>query len=630
MKRRHRMPFGAELQSDGAVRFRLWAPTAEKVLLTLEGQEVAELPMENIGDGWFSCITKQAQAGTRYRYRIDDRLSVPDPASRFNPDDVHGPSEVIDSAAFEWNDESWKGRPWEEVVIYELHVGTFTSCGNYEEIEKHLDHLRDLGITAIELMPLSDFPGARNWGYDGVLPFAPDSSYGRPENLKRLIQSAHHRGLMVFLDVVYNHFGPEGNYLHSYAESFFSKHHHTPWGAAINYDEAGARAVRDFAIHNALYWLEEYHFDGLRLDAVQAILDDSDKHLLIELAEAVRQGPGADRHVHLTLENDDNAAKYLERSGTQARWYDAQWNDDFHHAMHVVTTEDTSGYYGDYAKQPVAVLARSLTEGFIYQGQVSQRRVNEKLQGLSATHANDCSTHRGESSVHLAPMAFVNFLDNHDQVANRPLGDRVAHLMPAERLRAATAILLLAPSVPMLFMGQEWAAPMPFVFFCDFGAELRAVVCEGRRNEFARFEEYRDKAAREKIPDTGDPTTFASTVLDWSHREKEMHSEWLEFHRKLLQIRHDEIVPRLAGMRGHQPAPRMYGERAFAIEWELGDRSRLMLIANLGDEPLAVGAPLPDAEHHLLSIPQTGDTGSQQNALPPWGVVVALVPAERL
>ncbi len=306
--------------------------------------------------------------GSCYRFRIDGGLRVSDPASRYNPADVHGPSQVIDPCEFDWEDEGWRGRPWSEAVIYELHVGTFTLAGTFAGVKDRLDYLVDLGVTAIELMPVADFPGARNWGYDGVLPFAPESSYGHPEELKDLVQTAHQKGLMVFLDVVYNHFGPEGNYLHIYTPQFFSKRHSTPWGAAINFDGPGSRVVRDFFIHNALYWLTEYHFDGLRLDAVHAILDGSDPDILLELAEAVHRGPGKERHLHLVLENDQNAAHYFDRG------YRAQWNDDIHHALHVLLTGETDGYYQDYADRPVGYIGRCLTEGFAYQGEPSSYR----------------------------------------------------------------------------------------------------------------------------------------------------------------------------------------------------------------------------------------------------------------
>src|SRR3984893_13853361 len=326
MKRRHKMPFGAECSEDGSVRFRLWAPAARRVELSLAGaKRSTHIPLQEQTKGWFELVTDAARHGTQYRFRIDGEQEVPDPASRFQPRDVHGPSEVIDPESFEWRDDGWRGRPWEEAVIYELHVGTFTPSGKFSSVRTRLEYLAELGITAIELMPVADFPGKRNWGYDGVLPFAPDSSYGRPDDLKRLIDTCHARGICVLLDVVYNHFGPEGNYLHLYAPDFFTERSRTPWGAAINF---ACPHVRRFYVENALYWLEEYHFDGLRFDAVHAIADDGPRHILTEIAETVRQRCNGKRRIHLVLENDNNEARRLG-----AGLFNAQWNDDVHHAL---------------------------------------------------------------------------------------------------------------------------------------------------------------------------------------------------------------------------------------------------------------------------------------------------------
>src|SRR3984957_9521852 len=355
MKRRHNMPFGAECREDGSVRFRLWAPALHQVEIFFAGGKASKpIPLERREQGWFELTTDAAEPGTLYYFRIDGEREVPDPASRFQPRDVHGPSEVIDPQSFAWHDAEWRGRPWEEAVIYELHVGAFTPSGKFSSVRTRLDYLAELGITAIELMPVADFPGKRNWGYDGVLPFAPDSSYGHPEDLKRLTQSAHDHGIMVLLDVVYNHFGPEGNYLNAYAPQFFTDRHRTPWGKAINFDGTESRAVRDFFIHNALYWLTEYHFDGLRLDAVHAILDDSTPHFLIELSEKVRNEIEPDRQIHLILENELNQAHYLEPTKQcRPKFYNAQWNDDIHHALHVLVTGEKDGYYSDHSDHPV-------------------------------------------------------------------------------------------------------------------------------------------------------------------------------------------------------------------------------------------------------------------------------------
>jgi maltooligosyltrehalose trehalohydrolase len=401
----HAMPFGCTPLPEGGVRFCLWAPGAEDVELCLfsKSREPIFSAMKAISGGWFQQENMSAAAGDLYQFRVNGNFLVPDPASRFQPDDIYGPSQIISAQGFDWQDSSWQGRPWEEVILYELHVGTFSPEGTFAGVETRLDYLVDLGITAIELMPVADFPGKFNWGYDGVLLFAPDSVYGHPDDLKRLVCSAHQKGLMVFLDVVYNHFGPEGNYLHVYArEAFFQQDLHTPWGAAINFSRAGSRTVRDFFIHNALYWLEEFQLDGLRFDAVHGIHDDSHPHILEEIAQAVAKGPGRERHIHLVLENDGNEARYLQRNRQGApMYYTAQWNDDIHHALHVLITGEEEGYYRDYVGTPAYHLGRCLTEGFAYQGEPSRYRNGRP---------------RGESSRMLPPTAFVSFLQNHDQV----------------------------------------------------------------------------------------------------------------------------------------------------------------------------------------------------------------------
>jgi maltooligosyltrehalose trehalohydrolase len=563
MRRHRELPFGAELAAEG-VRFRLWAPRAQQVALRLEG--MGELPMRGETGGWFHLTSAAARAGSRYAYVIDGR-AVPDPASRHQPEDVHGPSEVIDAADYVWRDAAWRGRPWEEIVLYELHVGTFSERGDFAGVQRHLDHIAHLGATAVELMPVADFPGRRNWGYDGVLLFAPDSQYGRPDDLKRLVDACHERGLAAFLDVVYNHFGPDGNYLHLYAPDFFTERHHTPWGAAINF---ASPEVRRFYVENALYWLEEYHFDGLRLDAVHAILDDSPRHILVEIAEAVRSRIGDERAVHLVLENDKNEAHLLRRG-----LYDAQWDDDVHHCLRVLASGQIEGYYADYAGAPAERLGRALAEGFAYQGERSEYR----------------AAPRGEPSAHLPPACFVSFIQNHDQVGNDAFGTRLARLAKPEAIRAAAAIYLLSPQIPLLFMGEEWGAEQPFPFFCDFGPDLADKVREGRRREFAKFPAFRDPAARARIPDPNAAATFVSAVLDWHAAERPPHDEWLAWYRHLLAIRAREIVPRLAGLRGHEAENRRLAARALSVVWRLGDDARLTLLANFGEDAVALAEP---------------------------------------
>jgi maltooligosyltrehalose trehalohydrolase len=579
------MPFGAEVLEKGETRFALWAPAAETVELILED---GALPMHREEEGTF-VLTTEAGPGARYLYRIDGGQEVPDPASRYQPDDVHGASQVVDPGTFVWEDEHWKGRPWEETILYELHVGSFSPEGTFAGVEENLDHLVDLGVTAIELMPLSEFPGRRNWGYDGVLPFAPESAYGTPEDLKSLVQTAHEKGLMVFLDVVYNHFGPEGNYLSQYAPQFFTDRYDIPWGAAINFDGEGSGHVRDFFIHNAVYWLEEYNFDGLRLDAVHAINDASEKHFLFELADRVRRGPGRDRHVHLVLENEANVASYLRGH------YDAQWNDDLHHAIHVVITGESAGYYADYADAPVQRLGRALCEGFAYQGEQSYRGET-----------------RGEPSADLPASAFVSFVQNHDQVGNRMYGERIGHLAPPEAVRAAAEIYLLAPQIPMLFMGEEWNSDSPFPFFCDFGPDLALLVAKGRREEFAEFFDPGDDG---RIPDPGAEDTFRTAVLDWASLEEPEHEAHLKLYGELLALRREKIVPRLAGIPGGETEYKIVDDRGLSVWWTLGDGSQLALLANLGPEPLE-GPEWPPGGRLYASEEVTG----HRQELPGWSV----------
>ena len=566
MRRHHRLPFGSELATDG-VRFRLWAPRASSVALQLDD---AVLPMAREPEGWFTLTTDRARPGARYRYLVEGN-AYPDPASRYQPEGVHGASEVVDPAAHAWTDSGWCGRAWEEIVLYELHLGTFSETGDFAGAIPHLDHIRELGATAIELMPIAEFPGTRSWGYDGTYLYAPSSRYGRPEDLKQLVEACHARGLAVFLDVVYNHFGPEGNYLPAIAPDFFTERHQTPWGAAVDFSGPLSRPVRDFVIHNALYWLEEYDFDGLRLDAVHAIRDNSDPDILTELAQTVRRQI-TDREIHLVLENDRNEARYLVRSAGRAGCYTAQWNDDLHHALHVLITGEDIGFYADYAATPATHLGRALAEGFAYQGEPSPYRGGRP---------------RGEPSAALPATAFVGFLQNHDHVGNQPFGTRLSVRTPAPALHAGIAIVLLSPQIPLLFMGEEWGSRRPFLFFCDFEPGLADAVREGRRREFAHFPEFRDESARQQIPDPTMLSTFEMSKLDWHERAGQAHVAWLAHYRRLLAIRQREIVPRLRGMGEAQGRYRVVGAKAVIVEWRLSDGSLLRLIANFAEEPLA-------------------------------------------
>ena len=595
------MPFGCELRSGGGARFRLWAPAARAVAVRLDDGDGAaqDFPATPTVAGWFELERGDTRAGDRYSFVIDGRQAVPDPASRWNPDDIHGASVVVDPLAFDWQDADWKGRPWHEVVLYELHIGTFTPEGTFAGVERRLDHLVDLGVTAVELMPVADFPGRRDWGYDGALLFAPDAAYGTPDDLKRLVQAAHARGLMVFLDVVYNHFGPEGNYLHLYAPQFFTERHHTPWGVAIDFQGPHSGAVRDFCVHNALYWLEEFHFDGLRLDAVHAIYDTAQRDILAEIAEAVRARLGADRHVHLVLENDDNCARHLCRRPASGACYEAQWNDDIHHAFHVLLTGEDDGYYADYADDPLMHLGRCLAEGFAYQGEPSRYRGGHK---------------RGEPSVALPATAFVSFLQNHDQVGNRAFGERLTVLADPAALATAQAVMLLAPAPPLLFMGEEWGTRRPFLFFCDFEPGLAPKVTAGRRAEFARFARFHDEAARSLIPDPSSPETFAASKLDWRECEQGPGAECFARYRHLLAVRRTEIVPHLAGMEGCGRYRRLQGH-GLAVDWTLGDGSRLHLVCNLSNG-VVHDVTLPGGRTLYASHVLSGE-----GSLPPWSVL---------
>ncbi|HWG75410.1 MAG TPA: malto-oligosyltrehalose trehalohydrolase [Steroidobacteraceae bacterium] len=592
-------PFGAELIRDGqgepAVRFRLWAPAQPRIGLALAN--ALPLPMTADAHGWHELISRKAGPGTRYRFVLPDGLAVPDPASRYQPQDVHGPSEVIDPCAYTWRDGGWRGRPWHEAVLYELHVGTFTPEGTFAAAMTRLDHLVALGVTGIELMPLADFPGQRDWGYDGTLPFAPDASYGRPEDLKALVDAAHARGLMVLLDVVYNHFGPEGNYLPLYAPQFFNERHHTPWGAAINFDAEGSATVREFFCANALYWLREFHFDGLRLDAVHAILDDGQPHFLQTLGRRIRSAR-LPRQVHLVLENEHNQARWLARDERgRARTYDAQWNDDVHHVLHVAASAESEGYYADYRREAGAQLGRALAEGFAYQGERMPYR----------------DSLRGEPSTHLPPTAFVAFIQNHDQIGNRAFGERLSALASPAALRAVAATYLLLPQIPMLFMGEEWGCTRPFQFFCDFGTELAERVREGRRAEFARFSAFQDPIARQRIPDPQAESTFLASKLDWQALHSPEHAAWFEWYRELLALRKRELMPRLPGIK-HAAHFRTFGRAGVQLQWQCADEL-LGLAVNLH----ATGASGFEASPGELLLWQEGDA-PEGGTLAPWSV----------
>lgn len=562
MKRMFRKTWGAELVPGGSC-FRLWAPGQERLALRCDG---ADHPMEVAGGGWFELTLPIVGAGAAYAFVLENGQVVPDPAARAQVGDVHGPSRVIDPTAFDWT--PWPGRPWEEAVIMEVHIGTFTSQGTFRAAIDKLPHLVATGITALEIMPVAQFAGARGWGYDGVLPYAPHPAYGTPQDLKTLIDAAHRAGLMVLLDVVYNHFGPEGNYLPAYAPGFFDPARQTPWGAGIAYDRD---PVRRFFIENALYWLKEFHLDGLRLDAVDHILDPSTPDLLTEMAERIRaRVPQA----HLTTEDNRNITHLHERDPAgMPRLYTAEWNDDFHNMAHVIATGENEGYYADFTNDPWPRFARALAEGFIWQGEYS-------------THAE---APRGAPSAHLPPTAFVDFLQNHDQTGNRAFGERLLTLSSPAIVRALMAMHLLSPHIPLLFMGEEWGETRPFAFFTDFEGDLAEAVREGRRREFAGFAAFRQPELRAVIPDPNAPGTFEASRIDWSHMSTPEGAAWLRQSRELLALRQQRIVPHLKGTKGGGEV-RLACDGLIAVDWPLRG-ALLQLRANLSDSE----ATLPDA-----------------------------------
>jgi maltooligosyltrehalose trehalohydrolase len=508
--------------------------------------------------GWFSAEA-EAAAGTPYKFILPDGLAVPDPASRAQADDVHGASLVVDPESFAWRTTEWRNRPWHEAIIYELHPGVW---GGFRGIRERLPYLASLGITAIELMPVADFPGRHNWGYDGVLPYAPDRAYGTPDDLKALVDAAHANGLMIFLDVVYNHFGPDGAYLHAYAKEFFDPGIHTPWGAAIDFKRS---EVRDYFTENALMWLNEYRFDGLRFDAVHAIEPQA---FLNDLAAAIRER--ATHPAHLILEHEGNKSSLL--LGPEAKLFDAQWADDWHHCLHVLLTGEQEGYYESFSN-PAEQLARAMAEGFVFQGEISPHH----------------GTPRGEPSAELPSTAFVICLQNHDQIGNRAMGERLTRLANPEALAAASALLLLSPTIPMLFMGEEWGSTTPFLFFTDHNHDLAQLVREGRRREFQHFAAFQDEARREAIPDPNAASTFQASVPDQREAENPAQAQVLDLHKRLLKLRHAQIIPGIPGCRS--TGARALGNKAVIGTWRLGNGTGLALASNFGDTGLAFEPP---------------------------------------
>jgi malto-oligosyltrehalose trehalohydrolase len=554
-----RTSWGAE-PVDGGVSFRVWAPAVRAMELELDG---VRSPMQPAGGGWFEAL-RDAPAGATYRFHLEDG-PVCDPAARAVVGGLDGAAVVDDPRAFRWQHADWRGRPWAETVISEIHVGTFTPEGTFRAAIGRLPALAEAGITAVELMPVAEFEGTRGWGYDGVLLYAPHAAYGTPDDLRALVDAAHGLGLMVFLDVVYNHFGPQGNPLPRLAPEFFHPERHTPWGVAIAYERP---EVRRFFIDNALMWLRDYRFDGLRFDAVDHIVDaESDEEIIIEIAREIR-GAFPGREIHLHTEDNRNITRLQARGPAgEVELHTAEWNDDLHNVAHVIATDETEGYYTDFAEARWEQYARALAEGFAYQGEPSR---------------HEGGAPRGAPSAGMPPLAFVDFRPNHDQVGNRAFGERLTALAPAPLFKALTAILLLAPHVPLLFMGEEWGERRPFVFFTDFEGELADSVREGRRREFEGFTAFKSAAARDHIPDPNDPSSFEASKLDWAARESADGRAWLDFTRRLLAVRAREVVPHLAGAR-HGGRVVEAAEGRIAVDWPL-DGAVLRLRARLAAE----------------------------------------------
>ncbi len=583
------LPFGAAVREDG-VRFRVWAPEVMSLHVALEDRP-EPLSMERDAEGWFELTTPEAGAGSRYQFLLPSGLRVPDPASRYQPEDVNGPSEVIDPQAYSWQVDRWTCCSWDRAILYELHIGTFTPEGTFLAAIQKLDYLVELGVTAVELMALADFPGRWNWGYDGVLLYAPDSSYGRPEDLKELVDAAHARGLMVILDVVYNHFGPEGNYIGQYFPDIVTRHYQTPWGEALNFDAEHSERTRELIVNNALYWIREFRMDGLRLDAVHAIVDSSSLHILDELAQAVRRAAG-ERPVHLILESDDRVWHHLIRSdGFAPVSSTAQWNHDSQKLLALALTSMRSE---EEDALDTLALCRALTEGF-----------------TSGPHHRNAPAHAAELKI--GPAGFISFLQTHDVVGNRIRGERIGDLAPAHVLRAIASIYLLAPQVPMLFMGEEWGASSPFPFFCDFSEGLRDAVRKGRLEQFATPEQRRDPAFLASVPDPLAESTFLSSKLKWREIEQEPHGSNLQWYRDALAARKRHVVPHLSRLHSTAGEFQVPGSRQFRVHWRLSD-VELSLEANLSNEVSALFEP-PQGEVFWLE-----GSSPSEDTLGAWSV----------
>ena len=598
------LPIGAEPLSDGGVHFRVWAPRCREVAVEIEGLGSAELQAE--AGGYFSLRSLSAKAGMRYRFRLDPgEAALPDPASRFQPEGPHGPSEIVDPGAFAWTDHTWRGVAREQLIIYEMHIGTFTPEGSWEAASRELPALAELGITCLEIMPVAEFAGRFGWGYDGVDLFAPSRLYGQPVDFRRFVDRAHALGIAVILDVVYNHFGPDGNYLKLFSAAYFTDRHVNDWGEAINFDGPDSGPVREFFVANAGYWIDEYHLDGLRLDATQAIFDRSEDHILAAIVRRVRSA-ARDRITFVVAENEPQHAKLMRPAERGGYGLDALWNDDFHHSAMVALTGHHEAYYSDYRGRPGEFVAAA-KHGFLYQGQRYQWQRKA----------------RGTPTLDLPAECFVVFLQNHDQVANSGTGERCHALTSPGRLRAMTAFFLLMPGIPMLFQGQEFGASSPFFFFADHEIGLSHDVREGRRLSLAQFPSLATREMRAELADPGDIDTFRRSVLDLGERQR--HASIYALHRDLLELRRTDLV---LGQRPCQIDGAALTDEAWMLRFFSKSGADRLLIVNLGRDLLLGPAPEPllapvegQAWRLLLSseAPLYGGSGSPaQNAAGDW------------
>lgn len=569
-----RLPVGAEIAGRG-VHFRVWAPRRERVDVLLESGAAAALGRE--AGGYFSGRVEGAGEGARYRFRLDGGGAFPDPASRFQPDGPHGPSQVVDPARFSWNDAAWRGMELAGQVIYEMHLGTFTRDGTWEAARRELPELAAAGITAVEVMPVADFPGRFGWGYDGVGWFAPVALYGTPGDFRRFVDEAHRLGVGVLLDVVYNHVGPEGNYLKQYSEDYFSRRYECEWGEPINYDGENSGPVREFVLSNAAYWAEEFHLDGLRLDATQQIFDASPEHIIAVVARAFRTAAGG-RGTVIVAENEPQDPHLLRPAEAGGCGLDGLWNDDFHHAARVAVTGRNEAYYTDFRGTPQELVS-AVKRGFLYQGQRYTRQ----------------SKRRGAAALDFEPARFITYIENHDQIANSALGERLHLLIDPGRHRAITALLLLAPGTPMLFQGQEFSASSPFLFFADHAPELRALTHEGRMQFLSQFPCLARPETRGLHADPGDPASFERCKLDFA--ERHTHARAYDLHKDLLRLRREDPVFR-AQKRGAVDGAVLAGE-AFVLRFFGGAGDDRLLIVNLGLDLRIEPAPEP-----LLAPPE--------------------------